>query len=133
MWDDKWLASAEAEDIALPDQEIVDAHQHLWDDKKPRLPDYMFPDFRADAEDGHRVTTAVYVDCGWAYRSEGPEHLRPVGETESIAAVAESETFPDIAGIVSFGDLAAATFPEVLDAHAEAGRARFRGIRQSLA
>ncbi len=77
------------------------------------------------------------MECHAAYRTDGPEHLRPVGETEYVAALAdESERTPGatIVGIVGHADL---TLPldqldEVLDAHEVAAGGRFRGIRDAL-
>jgi L-fuconolactonase len=75
------------------------------------------------------------VECGWAYRDGGPEHLRPVGETASVAALAEGSgaSGAEIAGIVGFADLTHEAVAETLDAHQAAGRSRFRGIRHATA
>ena len=123
-----------------PDQLIVDAHHHLWvDDPTYHLwerphGDYTLADLRADAGGGHRVVQAVYLECMASYRSDGPEELRPVGETEAVAATAaESERTADegvvIAGIVGFADLRSPMVDAVLEAHVEAGGGRFRGVR----
>jgi predicted TIM-barrel fold metal-dependent hydrolase len=132
MWDAEWLSKGAIEEILDPEVEIVDTHIHLWADRE-RFPDYAFPHFKADAEDGHRVTAAVYVDCGSGYRTDGPEHLRPVGETETVVSVAEENPFPKIAGIVAFADLAGSQLTEIVDAHVDAGRGLFKGVRQMLA
>ena len=52
----------------------------------------------------------VFVECGSAYRADGPAELRPVGETDFVVAAArEAEARPGnptrIAGIVAFADL----------------------------
>lgn len=123
-----------------PDREIVDPHHHLW--SRPDIGDYLLADLRADCATGHRITQTVFVECGASYRTDGPEHLRVVGETEFVADVAdESEAAacdgvgPVIAGIVAHADLALDPdrLDEVLDAHDEAGGGRFRGIRDALA
>jgi L-fuconolactonase len=130
--DAKWLSQGEVEEILAPAAEIVDTHLHLWAGMEGRT-DYAFEHFKADAEDGHRVTSAVYVDGGWGFRTEGPDHLRPVGETETVAAVAQAHSSPRIAGIVAFASLADPLLPEILDAHDEAGGGLFKGVRQQLA
>ena len=84
------------------------------------------------------MRSTVFIQCGSAYRKEGPEALRPVGETEFVAAMAaESETgkygaFRACPGIVGhadcrLGDAVDAT----LEAHIAAGGGRFKGIRHS--
>lgn len=120
--------------------EIVDPHHHLWG---PEFMDglvgqYLLADLRADTDTVPGVSSTVFMECGARYRTDGPEHLRPVGETEFVAALAdESEVTPGarIVGIVAHADL---TLPpdlldEVLDAHAAAAGGRFRGIRDALA
>src|SRR4051812_49387312 len=72
---------------------VVDSHHHLWGDgfdlAKP-FGRYLPEDFLAEiVRSGHRLAGSIYVDCGWAYRTHGPEELRSVGETEYVEAVAE--------------------------------------------
>jgi predicted TIM-barrel fold metal-dependent hydrolase len=94
-------------------------------------------DLRTDTGAGHRVVATVFVDCASNYRVEGPEHLRPVGETEFVAGRAEEADragAPRIAAIVGHADLdRGPAVEEVLVAHAAAGGGRFRGIRHSAA
>jgi predicted TIM-barrel fold metal-dependent hydrolase len=125
------------EEVLEPGLPIVDPHHHLWvgHDWRAELgypADYRPKDLAADAA-GHNVVRTVYVDCRMGYRADGPEPLRPVGETAFAAACAEGEAARSIgmcAGIVAWADLAlGAKVGEVLDAHAEAGRGRFRGVR----
>jgi predicted TIM-barrel fold metal-dependent hydrolase len=126
--------------ILDPDREIVDPHHHLWTatDHGDTPGAYLLDELRADIGTGHRVTRTVFVECGVQYRAGGPEHLRPVGETEFVAGVADESESTDgatIVGIVAHADL---TLPidrldEVLDAHAAAAGGRLRGIRHSLA
>jgi predicted TIM-barrel fold metal-dependent hydrolase len=77
----------------------------------------------------------VFVECRAGYREAGPDHLKPVGETEFVAAIAaESRSAKNnavIAGIVAHADLTRDDLDEVLDAHEDAGRGLFRGIRHS--
>ena len=114
-------------------REIVDPHHHLWPDAR-RAP-YALAELYEDLRTGHDIVQTVFVECGASYRSGGPEHLRPVGETEWVASAARASAAdggPEIAGIVSFADLTAGDLvPEVLDAHAAAGDGRFRGIRHA--
>jgi L-fuconolactonase len=105
-----------------PDVEICDPHHHLWNHPQSV---YEIGELRADAGAGHRVTSTVFVECGSAYRADGPEVLRPVGETPYVVAQADGL----IRGVVGFADL---THPDVgtaLDAHVELGDGLFRGIR----
>jgi predicted TIM-barrel fold metal-dependent hydrolase len=111
------------------DLAICDPHHHLWDRDDSV---YMLPELRADTTGGHRIVSTVYVECGSGYRSGGPAAMAPVGETEWVAAMGT----PDgaLSGIVGFADLTlGAGVAEVLDAHVEAGRGRFRGVRHSAA
>jgi|RhiMetdeSRZDD1v2_1073273.scaffolds.fasta_scaffold278574_3 plastocyanin len=36
---------------------------------------------------GHNVVATVAIECGYHYREEGPEALKPVGETEFLESV----------------------------------------------
>lgn len=131
--------------------EICDPHHHLWD--RPTSV-YLPADLRADIRSGgHRVTSTVFVECRSAYRDSGPDHLRPVGETEWVRALASekdsaqsSEAASDqsseaasekdgvrmAAGIVGFADLTLGeAVVDVLHEHVESGRGRFRGIRHA--
>jgi len=122
------------EPIVDPDLEIVDPHHHLWHDLGV-MGQYLLDELRADTGSGHRVTKTVFVECGSEYRTEGPEHLRPVGETEFVADVAEASRDGGgavISGIVAHADLRDDRLDEVLDAHEAAGRGLFRGIRHAL-
>jgi predicted TIM-barrel fold metal-dependent hydrolase len=102
---------------------ICDPHHHLWE--HPEKP-YMMEQLRADTGSVEGVVKTVFVECGSGYRTDGPEALRPVGETEFVVA-ADPDGF--IAGIVGFADLTAPEIDDVLAAHVEAGRGRFRGVR----
>ncbi len=128
----EWLAKAHEEPLD-PDLEICDAHHHLWDRGGHR---YLADEFVADTK-GHRVTRSVYVECLSMYREDGPEALRPIGETdfiEDIASAAPDAGGPQVAaGIVGFADLTlGAAVRPVLEAHIEAS-SRFRGVRYAAA
>jgi L-fuconolactonase len=130
---DAWLAQVD-EDVVDPEQRIIDPHHHLWP-PGGALP-YGLDELHADTGSGHRVEATVFVECGAGYRSDGPEHLRPVGETEFVAASADRSAHGDgraeIRGIVAHADLRDLDrLDEVLDAHAAAGGHRFKGIRHA--
>ena len=133
--DPQWLA-LRTEAALEPGLPIVDAHHHLFDRPARR---YAAEDLLADLAGGHRVTDTVYLQCGEAYRTEGPAHLRPVGETEAMEALAaRSAATPGsprlCAAIVGHADLTrGAAAAEVLEAHLAASPQRFRGIRQTSA
>ncbi len=131
-----WLAQR-AEDILLPELPIVDPHHHLWDREGER---YLLDDLLADTSGGHNIRATVFVQCGAMYRPDGPEALRPLGETEfvnGIAAMAASGRYGltrACAGIVGFADLTLGDqVAPVLDAHIAAAGARFRGVRNRTA
>ncbi|MDO8431732.1 MAG: amidohydrolase family protein [Candidatus Binatus sp.] len=117
---------------ALP---IIDPHHHLWDHPDSR---YLLDEILRDTNSGHRVLATVFVECFSMYRADGPEAMKPVGETEfvnGIAAQSASGRFGETrvaAGIVSFADLALGdAVTPVLEAHIAAAPARFRGIRHA--
>lgn len=130
----EWLDQVD-EDIVDPEQVIIDPHHHLWPEGGA-LP-YGLDELHGDTGAGHRVEATVFVECRAAYRADGPEDMRSLGETEFVAAAAEeSASRPDraeIKGIVANADLRSDRLDEILDAHAEAGKGRFRGIRHAIA
>jgi predicted TIM-barrel fold metal-dependent hydrolase len=147
--------AAPAEAILEPELPIIDPHHHLWDWPAALLAEtptpehgfvtvlrratrYLLPQFLADLNSGHNIRATVFVQCGAMYRADGPEAFKPVGETEfvnGVAAMSASGTYGPIrtcAGIVGHADLTAgAAVREVLEAHMNAARDRFRGIRHS--
>lgn len=119
------------EDVLEPALAIVDPHHHLW-----QLPEttYLHAELAEDLASGHDVRATVFVDCHSGYRAEGPESLRPVGETEFVVAQTAGRSSVACAGIVAWADLMLGdAVEEVLQAHVEAGRGRFRGIRTRAA
>jgi predicted TIM-barrel fold metal-dependent hydrolase len=124
-----WLDSI-IEDIVDPDAPIIDPHHHLWP-AGGSLP-YGLDDLLADLSGGHRIVDTVFVECGAAYRSDGPVEMRPVGETEFVTAEAERAPRQVMGGIVAHADLTdRGHLDEVLDAHEEAAHGRLRGIRHA--
>ncbi len=134
--DSDWLSQVD-EAVLDPDRRIVDPHHHLW--PPGGLLDYGPDELVADTASGHNVVATMFVECFSAYRTDGPEHLRCVGETEFVASQADwlAENRPEsppIAGIVGFADLADGDrLDEVLDAHVAVAGGRFRGIRDAIA
>lgn len=131
--EEAWQAG-HAEAILEPDLAIVDAHHHLVDNKHGR---YLFADYLKDINSGHRIVASVYVQAFAMFRKDGPEHLRPIGETEFVrgmSAMGASGTYGETRvchGIVGYADLRRhETTEATLRAHIEAGGGRFRGIRQ---
>lgn len=132
-----WIAKVVEEPLE-PELPICDPHHHLWLDKGHTGWPYTLADFHADTEaevNGvrHNVVRTVFLQCHAEYRTEGPEHLRAVGETEFVIDLAEESAASgkaEIAAIMGEADLALGeAVEEVLEAHDEAGRGRFRGIR----
>ena len=131
---DAWLAKV-SEAPLEPELPIIDPHHHLWDHSGSR---YMLDEILRDTNSGHRVRATVFVECMSMYRADGPESMRPVGETEfvnGIAAQSASGQYGETrvaAGIVGLADLTLgdAVVP-VLEAHIAAAPARFRGIRHA--
>ncbi len=153
--------SPAAEAVIEPDLPIVDPHHHLWDyramartlgpETHPferivrRSPLYLLDELVTDIRGGgHDVRATVFVECGAMYRADGPDALKPVGETEfvnGVAAMSASGLHGPIracAGIVGHADLRRGdAVAEVLEAHlaaggGAAGGGRFRGIRHSV-
>jgi predicted TIM-barrel fold metal-dependent hydrolase len=126
----EWLDQV-MEPIIDPERPIVDPHHHLW-----RRPDstYVLDHLWADTGSGHNITKTVFLECGASYYEDGPEHLKPVGETvfvEEIAAQSRAGGGAVISAIASRADLRLDELDEVLDAHVEAGKGIFRGIRHA--
>lgn len=143
-----------AEPILEPDLPIVDPHHHLW--HRPPTPAeapppqhgfgvaiqsagrYLLEELLTDTGSGHNVIATVFVECGAMYRADGPEKLKPIGETEfvnGVAAMAASGRYGATracAGIVGRADFTLGDgVAEQLEAHMTAAPGRFRGVRQS--
>jgi predicted TIM-barrel fold metal-dependent hydrolase len=131
-----WIAQV-SETALEPDLPICDPHHHLWLDAGHTGWPYTLEDLHTDTGSGHNIVRTVFLECGAEYRGAGPEHLRPVGETEFVVALAERSAASgkaEIAAIVGHADLLLGdAVEEVLAAHEEAGRGRFRGVRYTTA
>ena len=138
---EEWLDLVK-EEIIEPDLPICDPHHHLWDrnSHQPIQPRYLLDEILEDINGGHNIVSTVFIECGAMFKTDGPEHMKPVGETEfvnGIAAMSASGIYGNArisAGIVGTVDLTIGELSgEVLDAHIAAGGGRFRGIRRAVA
>ncbi|NCP17818.1 MAG: amidohydrolase family protein [Erythrobacter sp.] len=143
-----------SEEILEPDLPIIDPHHHLWDLRplagafpEPRHPFietvtrsayYTFDQLHADTTSGHRIIGTVFMECGAFYDASRGEALKVVGEVEFVRGVAAQGAsglygaYRPCAGIVGHADLRlGAKAGAVLDALAEAGGVRFKGIRHA--
>lgn len=126
-----WLARTK-EEILEPERAIVDPHFHFFAENEV-FPNYRLADLQRDAS-GHGVQQAVFMECEEGYRKQGPDHLKPVGESEWVRDLAreaaQSRTSSiRIAGMIGDAQLYnGALAAETLDAHLEASPI-FRGVR----
>jgi predicted TIM-barrel fold metal-dependent hydrolase len=135
-----WLALT-VEAPLDPDLPICDPHHHLWDRQPARVaPRYLLDEILEDVGAGHNVASTVFIECGAMFKSDGPEALRPVGETQfvnGIAAMSASGVYGRArvaAGIIGTADVRLGeAVGDVLDAQIAAGGGRFRGIRRAAA
>jgi L-fuconolactonase len=129
-----WLA-ASVEEALEPQLPIIDCHHHFSE----HWGGYLLSELLQDTDACHAIAATVYIQCGWQYRTVGPESLRPVGETEAAVALAEEAgaigtSTKVAAGIVAYADLRLGdAVEEVLIAQLGAGKGRVRGIRNSAA
>ena len=103
-------------------------------------PRYLLDEILEDVRGGHNIVSTVFIECGAMFKTDGPESLRPVGETEfvnGIAAMSASGIYGKTrvaAGIVGTAQLRlGGAVGAVLDAQIAAGGGRFRGIRLGAA
>ena len=126
-----WLAQV-TEEIVDPERPIVDPHHHFFVETE-LFPHYEVADLWADAS-GHNVVQTVFAQCGECYRTDGPEALKPVGETEWVEGLAQQTEKapgkPTIGAIFGTAKLSLGEgVREVLEAHVAASP-RFVGIRE---
>jgi len=129
---DEWLARS-TEAAVEPELPILDPHHHLWD--RPNGSRYLLDEVVADAR-SHNVLQTVFIECGSMYRADGPDDLKPVGETEFVQGIAAQSASGDsgptriAAGIVGTADLLLGDRVRgVLEAQIAASPQRFRGVR----
>src|SRR3954454_14929817 len=127
-----WLAKR-SEPILEPGLPIIDPHHHLWDAPRYR---YMFPELLADLSSGHKIVATMYEQAREMYRTDGPEELKSLGETEfvnGVAAMGAAGKYGPtkfIAGIVGYVDLRLGSGAKgVLERHIAVSDGRVRGIR----
>jgi len=128
-----WLARVN-EEVLFPELPIIDAHHHIWTQDGNV---YGLRDLVEDMLDGHRIVGTVCVEAHAFYRTKGPEHLRPVGETEAIVQalrdVPELSAQGPCRALVAKADLTLGDrLEEVIASHQAAAPGRFRGIRHSV-
>lgn len=118
---------------ADPSIPICDPHHHFWDRPDDR---YLLDEFLQDVRSGHNIVSTVFIEARAMYRKDGPQAMKPIGETEfaqGIAAQSASGQYGHTAvaaGIVGHADLTlGAAVASVLEAHLAASPNRFRGIR----
>jgi len=126
------------EEVIDPERPIIDPHHHLWRDKD--VGKYELENLWRDTASGHNIIGTVFIECGADYRKDGPEPMRPVGETEYVAAAAATSQEntapgnPPILGIVSHANLQlGAAVNDVIEANRDAANGLLRGIRHSVA
>jgi L-fuconolactonase len=118
-----------------PDLPIIDPHHHLWAGPLGDYPAFPIETLVAERKaSGHAIRATVFVDCRQGYLTEGPEEMRPIGETRMVEALARGAEAAGehglAAGIVSHADMTLGERAEpVLRAHMAESPARFRGIR----
>ena len=81
----EWLGLVE-EEILEPERRIVDPHHHFFTQTQA-FPHYRLEDLWADTST-HNVEQTVFVQCEEHHYEDGPEELRPVGETEWVDGIA---------------------------------------------
>ena len=127
----EWLGQVQ-EEILDPDREIIDPHHHLWSRGGST---YEMEQLWFDTGAGHNVVETVFIECFANYRDDGPDHLKPVGETEYVAGLADlaSAGKSRVTGVVAHADLRLPLdlLDEVLNVHTTAAGGRFRGIRHA--
>jgi L-fuconolactonase len=128
-----WLKQVQ-EDTIAPDIPICDPHHHLWYQVENS---YVLEDFLKDISGNHNIVETVFVESRMMLRNDGPDEMKPVGETEYVQKLVsprQNEKSAVAAGIVGFADLTlGSAVAPVLEAQITAGKGRFRGIRYTTA
>ena len=128
---DEWLNQVQ-EEIIDPEREIVDPHHHFWN-RGGSI--YQLEELWNDISSGHNIVQTVFIECRSQYKEDGPEYLKPVGENEFAAELAQiaakDMNKAQVAGIIAHADLRNPQTDDVLDAHEAAGKGLLRGIRHA--
>ena len=135
---DAWLALGREEALE-PKMAICDPHHHFWATRQGGgEPRYLLAELMADIDLGHNVVSTVFIECGTAFRTEGPRELGPLAETEFVVEIAEAaDADPAIKTRVAAAIIGTVFLTEgdgagaVLDAQIATAGGRFRGIRQA--
>ena len=127
-----WQAQPD-EAVLEPERPIIDPHHHLRERPGGR---YHLPELAKDLSGGHNMRATVFVDSAEWY-PRGTMLLRPVGETEFVNGVAAMSATAGTAHPVRRDRRACDLTPARRSAKGvdalEAGKGRFRGIRDPLA
>lgn len=110
------------------DLRICDPHHHLFEDAG-LYSTYSMGELAEDMSDVP-IVSSIYVECRQHYRTSGPDHLRPVGETEWLAEARQGTV---IDGMIAFVDLASTYRTDAIEAHVDAGQGLVVGIRHRAA
>ncbi len=128
-----WLAKSTEEPIER-NRRIIDPHHHFFA-QTTEFPHYDLEQLREDIG-GHNVEKTVYLQCWEGYRTDGPEDMKCVGETEWVDGIAararKQPQATQIAAMMGTTELRSPRAREILEAHCAASEL-FRGIRQIAA
>lgn len=124
------------EPIIDPEMPIIDAHHHL---RIRPSQHYMFEDYLADIQTGHKIVASVYVESLAFAKPDGPEVLRPIGEIEfanGVGALGASGFFGReriCAAVVGYADFRLGdAIAQLFDRALQIAPDRFRGLRQVM-
>lgn len=108
---------------------LCDPHHHLMERDWVA---YSLSDLLGDLRSVPRIESTVYMECSNRYRTEGPEHLRPLGEVEYVISL---QAPPGVmSGVVAAADLRLEReLDEYLDAASAIAADRLKGVRFSTA
>jgi len=120
-----------------PELPICDPHHHLW--QRSAEDQYLLADVLKDVDCGHNIVSTVFIEFRTQYRTDGPDALKPAGETEFVERIARESSGGGngktriAAGIISSANLLLGSeVTRTLEAHLAASP-RFRGIRHAAA
>jgi len=86
-----------------------DPHHHLWDRPDDR---HVLGELLKDTSSGHNIVSTVFIECRAMYRKDGPQEMKPIGETEFVQGIAAQSASGQygplvaVAGIVGHANLA---------------------------